>query len=215
MAHYIEYILNEFILIKTGRILTVNLRIEQKEQTRRKIIRAANLLFSKQGFARINTAAVAAKAGVSHGSIFVHFKGRDELIAAVIEEFGRSTARHMHELAESQASLRAILAAHLGCIRHNEPFYSQLIREYSSLPHRAQMEVVALQSVISHHVYLAAEIEVRAKSIKPIAPDLLFNTWIALVNYYLANRDLFATRGSVIDENGKKLLDHFLDLVSL
>jgi AcrR family transcriptional regulator len=193
----------------------MNVRIEQKEQTRRKIVRAANVLFSKQGFVRVNTAAVAAKAGVSHGSIFAHFESRDELIAAVIEEFERSTARHMHELAESQASLRAILAAHLECIRQNELFYSQLIREYSSLPHQAQMEVVALQSVISHHVYLAAEIEVREKSIKPIAPDLLFNTWLALVNYYLANRDLFATHGSVIDENGKKLLDHFLDLVSL
>ena len=193
----------------------MNKRTTQKEQTRIAILNAAQDLFSKKGFGCVTTIEVARKAQVSHGSIFAHFSNRDELIIAAIERFGNFTVGRMHELAEKQESLRLILDAHVQCLLENEGFYSHLVRECPVLPHRAYLLVIAIQAGISHHIFLAAQREMQAGTIKSVAPDLLFTTWIGLIHHYLVNPEMFGTTKPILEEYGNKLIDHFLNLLSL
>jgi AcrR family transcriptional regulator len=190
-------------------------RTTQKAHTRITILNAAHELFSIKGFTRVTTLEVAQKAQVSHGSIFAHFANRDELILAAIERFGNLTVGRMHELADKRESLRLILGAHLQCLRENERFYSHLIRECPVLPHRVYFSIIAIQSGISHHIYLAAEREMQAGIIKSVAPDLLFTTWIGLIHHYLMNPEMFGSTKPILEEHGNKLIDHFLHLLSL
>jgi len=118
-------------------------------------------------------------------------------------------------MAEAGGSLQAMLRAHLQCLEENELFYSHLIRDLYGLPPQAQLHVIAIQSGISYHIFMAAETEVRNGKIKPIAPDLLFNTWIGLIHHYLINRELFITGGSIIETYGKKLIGHFINLITI
>jgi AcrR family transcriptional regulator len=193
----------------------MNKRTTQKEQTRITILNLAQDLFSKKGFVCVTTIEIAQKAQVSHGSIFAHFSNRDELIIAAIERFGNSTVGRMHELADKRKSLRLVLDAHMQCLLENERFYSNLIRECSILPHRAYLLVIAIQAGISHHIFLAAQREMQEGKIKSIAPDLLFVTWIGLIHHYLVNQEMFGTTKPILEEYGAKLLEHFLNLLSL
>ncbi|MBB4632117.1 TetR/AcrR family transcriptional regulator [Sphingosinicella soli] len=60
-------------------------------ETRQRVLEAANLLFSTQGFAKTGTADIARAADVSEGSIFYHFGSKRSLL----EELGRMYGERM------------------------------------------------------------------------------------------------------------------------
>lgn len=61
-------------------------RAEQKEDTRERIRRAAWELFSTQGFEQTTTKAIAERAGVAGGTIFVHARDKDDILFLVMHD---------------------------------------------------------------------------------------------------------------------------------
>jgi len=120
---------------------------------------------------------VANAAGVSHGTVFAHFKTQEALISAVIEETGMKMARWTHELASQSGGLREVLNAHLDGIREFEAFYTHLVIETRSLPIITRETLISIQSAISFHISLAAQREIDNGAILNMPISLLFNTW--------------------------------------
>jgi len=195
-------------------VLSAISRKEQKQQTREKLLRVAFRQFSKGGLTTTRTLDIARKAGVAHGTIFVHFPTREALLVRVIEEFGEKVTRRMHDLAHKGQGVKNVLKAHLNGLAEYEAFYTNLIIERHNLPKEARDTLLAIQSAISFHLFEAAQREMEAGTIKRIPTHLLFNTWIGLVHHYLINRDLFAPGESVISRYGQELLSHFMALVT-
>ena len=191
----------------------MNKRDLQKERTRTKILEAAFAEFGKNGILAARTDDVAKAAGVSHGSVFSHFDSQDALICAVIWEFGRKIAHRTHDLAGGQEGLRSVLNAHLQGIAECEDFYFRLVTESSLLPADCRDCFVMMQSAISLHLSEAATRETELGFLRPMPLHLLFNTWIGLVHYYIANRELFAPGQSVVKRYREELVRHFMDLI--
>jgi AcrR family transcriptional regulator len=189
-------------------------REAQKRETWRRILDAAIRVFSRDGILAATTAAVAAEAGVAHGSVFVHFESKEGLIVASIQDFGEAVSLRLHELARAGARTREVLGAHLEAIREREDFYARLVVEAPLLPDEARTSLVLIQSAISFHLSPAFEADRAAGRIKAMSLHLLFNTWLGLVHYYLANGELFAPGASVIERRGSELLGHFMSLIS-
>ena len=193
----------------------MNKRDLQKEKTRYRILDAAFREFGKNGILSTRTSDVARAAGVSHGSVFAHFESQEALICAVIWEFGQRIAHRTHSLAAGQSGLRDVLGAHLKGIAEYEDFYFRLVTESALLPAGCRDCFVMVQSAISLHLNEAAKRETELGIIRPMPLHLLFNTWIGLVHYYLANRKLFAPGKSVVARCGEELIEHFMGLVKV
>jgi AcrR family transcriptional regulator len=207
-VYYNEYILTELLLImKTLR------RIEQKEQTRRNLIKTSLHVFSDQGITSTKTAELAKHAKVSHGTIFLHFPKREDLIFAVMNEFGDQLAFKFDEAAKDSKGVAGILKAHLQTLGEFEGFYTHLIKEICYLPDKVKSRLFILQSSISHRINIEAQKEMAAGKIKNIDRPMLFNTWIALLHYYITNKEIFSPNQSVISSVGDDLLKHFLNLI--
>lgn len=189
-------------------------RQERKERTRRILLKAALEQFARTGLVATRTLDIARRAGVSHGTIFVHFATREALVAAVIDEFGKRVAKRMHELASEGRGVKEVLKAHLRGLSEFEPFYARLVTEGPLLPQEAGSALIAIQSAISLHLNQAAEREMDAGAVRQIPAHLMFNTWVGLVHYYLANREAFAPRESVLEKHGGELVEHFMNLIS-
>jgi AcrR family transcriptional regulator len=189
-------------------------RAAQKRDTRQRILDAAIRVFARDGILASTTAAIAKEAGVAHGSVFVHFGSQESLIIAAIQDFGKTVSLRLHELIQGGAGTREVLEAHMRGIREYENFYARLVVEAPLLPDDAKTSLVLIQSTISFHLSPAIEADRAAGRIKAMPLPLLFNTWIGLVHYYLANRELFAPGASVIDRRGPELLEHFMSLIS-
>src|ERR1051325_7729149 len=61
-------------------------RVENKENTRRAILRAALDLFAEKGFYRTTTKAISKKAGIAEGTLFNYFETKEDLAVYFFEE---------------------------------------------------------------------------------------------------------------------------------
>lgn len=205
---------NEYILNELG-VNDMNKRQEQKAKTREHIIQIAFDEFSKNGLTNTPTADIAAAAKVSHGTIFAHFPTREILLDAVIEEFGMRITRRLHELVDETCGMREILEAHLKGIAEYEDFYIRLISEAPLLQEGSRNTLIMIQSAISFHLTQVAEREQSNLRIKKMPLNLMFNTWIGLIHYYLINQDMFAPGKSVVSTYGEMWIQHFINLISV
>ena len=188
-------------------------RKERKDATQRRLVGAALDFFAARGFANANTADFAKAAEVSHGTVFLHFPTREALVLRVLDAFGDRLAAALKAAMQREMSFEGVLRAHLAVLRDDERFYARLVQEGQLLPMKARSMLFILHASVSHRMKLAAEAEASAGTMRKIAPHLLFNTWIALLHYYIANRDVFAPGASVLEAKGDELAAHILDLV--
>ncbi len=188
-------------------------RAEQKEITRQRLIEAAMQLFATKGILATSTADVAEAISMSHGSVFLHFPTRDDLVNAVIDEFGKILSIEFQKSVDQDSGLHQVLKAHLRALQQFEDFYSRLVIESPLLSLKVRGTLFMLQSAISHGIFMAVKQGQKSGTIRHIKRHLLFNTWISLIHYYLANKDLFAPQKSVIEEKGDELIRHYMSLV--
>lgn len=181
----------------------------QKQETRRRLIDAAYKVICGKGIMNTRVSDIARAAGVSHGTVFVHFASLEELIAEVVAEYGGRIARRTHELASQSATFEDLLRAHLAGIGEYEPFYTRLVIENRLLPQAVRDVWIGIQSAISFHFSQLAERELPGAD-----TALLFNTWMGLVHYYLVNGDLFAPEGRVIPRYADTLVDFYMKLAT-
>jgi AcrR family transcriptional regulator len=188
-------------------------RKEQKDATQRRLVEVGLDFFAARGFANSNTADFAKAAGVSHGAVFLHFPTRVALVLRVLDVFGDRLSAALKEAMRGEASFEGALRAHLGVLRDYEPFYARLVQEGPLLPVKARSLLFILNASVSHRLKGVAEAEAAAGTMRKVAPHLLFNSWLALLHYYLANRDVFAPNDSVLAAKGDELVAHFVNLV--
>jgi AcrR family transcriptional regulator len=62
-----------------------NRRVAQGAATRRQLVEVATRLFAEQGYEETSTEQVLRETGVSRGSLYHHFDGKDRLFEAVVE----------------------------------------------------------------------------------------------------------------------------------
>lgn len=188
-------------------------RQEQKEITRQRIIDTAFRVYAVKGFST-TTNIIAQEAGISHGTIFVHFPTKEILQHYVLEQFASEVGNELHNLSTTSEDISELLYAHIGILQKYEAFYKKLILEIAILPSETKEILVSLQSTMSWHFSLVVERLQKFRLIKDIPLHMLFNTWIALVHYYLQNSDLFAPDTSVLERYSNELVSTFVTLIS-
>ncbi|MEW2359378.1 TetR/AcrR family transcriptional regulator [Spirillospora sp. NPDC029432] len=94
-------------------------RVEQRERTRRTLLRTGRSLFAARGYGGVGLAEIVEAAGVTKGALYHHFDGKAALFRAVLEEVQREVgdavarAADVHEDSWTRltAGCRAFLAA--------------------------------------------------------------------------------------------------------
>ncbi|MDD3173034.1 MAG: TetR/AcrR family transcriptional regulator [Herbinix sp.] len=185
----------------------------QKENTRKKIIETAYRIFSEKGFS-VATSVIAKEAGVSHGSIFVHFPTLNDLLVCLVSEFGDKMGESLHLLAKKD-SIENLLAEHLNVLEEYEAFYFRLISEINLLPNEAKSTFVIIQSKVAFHFSNIMEREIKKGVIKKLPTHMMFNTWIGLVHYYMLNKEFFSRPNeSVLHRYKGELLSNYMNLIN-
>lgn len=195
--------------------MSENKRQQQKILTRNRLIEVAIDQFGKNGITATRTADIAKEAGVSHGTLFAHFPTQEKLLVSVIEEFGNRVAQRLHQLIDTGSNFFEVLEAHINLIVEFEAFYTRVIIERRLLPKSVTDTYIMIQSTISFHIGITAESEIKKGNIRKIPIQLIYNTWIGLIHYYLTNGDLFSPDDSVLKRYKDLLLNHYKNLIKI
>lgn len=88
------------------------------DESRRRILDAAEQLFAERGFDRTSFVDIAQRSGISRGSIPWHFKNKDGLVVAVLERaMDRYMGREHYDAMPSLPSLGQVLADYAAWVR--------------------------------------------------------------------------------------------------
>lgn len=90
-----------------------NRRIAQGVATRRQLVEVATRLFAEQGYEDTSTEQVLRETGVSRGSLYHHFDGKERLFEAVVEHVEEGIAGQLMEVVGRHRDPVKILRA--GC----------------------------------------------------------------------------------------------------
>ena len=94
-------------------------RRNRAERTRRRILEAAGHCFASSGYAKTTVEAIAARAGVSKGIVYHHYRGKEQILERVLEETiseWSSVSQLDEELARGGAVLEAIAQVHRNAV---------------------------------------------------------------------------------------------------
>lgn len=191
----------------------MNSRSEQKKATKDKILQAARELFAIYGISNCSTAEIARKAKVSHGTIFAHFKTRDDLLVKLIFDSFKIIAERMKSDPSRDSSLKESLHIHLNGIKENESFYTEIIREKHLLPEEAQSAILLAQSTIASMLIREIEKSIQQQTTKQLEPVFIINAWFALIHHYLLDSKSFVPGGSMIETKGTEIVQNFLEMI--
>jgi len=135
---------------------------EHKEQARQRLVEGGARLAKKRGFAAAGVDDLASAAGVTSGSVYKHFGGKSELLAAIIaSELGRSAARFASVPAGDLPKLDNALAAYLSPEHVDHPESGCALPSLAADVARAGSEVrqafedglLAVQAELKRHLH--------------------------------------------------------------
>ena len=89
----------------------MNKNVERGRATRAHVIEVATRLFAEHGYDGTSIETVQAAAGISRGSLYHHFPGKEALFWAVMEDVGARIARQEEAIARDAPDRVAILRA--------------------------------------------------------------------------------------------------------
>ena len=107
----------------------MNKNVERGLATRAHVIEVATRLFAEHGYDGTSIEAVQAGSGVSRGSLYHHFPGKEALFLAVLEDVGARVAQQGEEAArDAKDPVAALRAGGLAWIRlAGDPVVRQII----------------------------------------------------------------------------------------
>lgn len=122
-----------------------------EEKTRRSdLIAVASRLFKEQGYERTTVRDLAQAVGMQSGSLFYHFRTKEEMLVAVmaagIADLTDRLAEALAPIQSTDAKLRTLFRVHLDTLLNNDKgALSVLLYEWPSLSDKARAELVLLR----------------------------------------------------------------------
>jgi AcrR family transcriptional regulator len=194
-----------------------SLRARIREATVQEILAAAEEVFSDAGLHAAHMGTIAAKAGVSVGTLYNHFEDREALLAGLLE------ARHAELIGKLDAALgagadrplrerlRAILGAFASHCEAHRKFVNIVVqrevgRYQQTYPQAWAKKTDAMRNV---HERIEAEMRrgVKERALRPEAADLATTFFLGMMRALII-RDM-GTPGGDMARDHERLLDAF------
>jgi len=104
------------------------------EWRHQEVIEAACRIFARQGYAATNVEDIAREAGIAKGTIYLYFKSKEEVFAAVLardlEVLTNKTIEGMSAKTTFAGQLKVYLELRLAYIQHNQDFLKVYFSEF-------------------------------------------------------------------------------------
>ncbi|SFX03286.1 transcriptional regulator, TetR family [Pseudomonas sp. NFACC49-2] len=127
-------------------------QLTDPDSARGKLLQTAAHLFRNKGFERTTVRDLASAVGIQSGSIFHHFKSKDEILRAVMEETIRYNTALMRAALAEAGNVREQVLALIRCelqsiMGGTGEAMAVLVYEWRSLSEQGQKQVLALRDI--------------------------------------------------------------------
>jgi AcrR family transcriptional regulator len=126
-------------------------RIIAKHVTRERLLEVAEATFISSNF-QASTALIAKNAFIAHGTIFFHFKNRDDLVLAVVKRLVLRLTDNLYRIYRDCESLETFLTQHFTMVQKEWSLFKALFSGFSNFSGDTKQEIICLLSVINYYL---------------------------------------------------------------
>ena len=189
-----------------------DLTLSKGERTRIDLIEAAFKLFARQGFHGTSMRQIAEEAGLTVGSIYNHFPGKNDIFLAVILAY--------HPLTKLSLLSREMEGEEVEELIRN--LFRQLTDELQATPGLLNLALVEFVEMEGQHIptlmetfwpemmALVQRLAANEEQLRPIPPFAMFRAFVGMVIAYLLTAEVLRPWLNNID--GLGTLDDFIDI---
>jgi TetR/AcrR family fatty acid metabolism transcriptional regulator len=157
----------------------------ETQDTKERIRRAAVHVFSREGFDRTSVKSIAEEAGVAVGTIYNHFRDKDDLLISIFEEEFDQRMTFLEELRRARLPVRdqvqRLLEDHFGRAREHKDLAELLLYERFHRGGRLQKRIVPLQREIVERIAEILRAGIDEGWIRPCHPKVVAQALFDLV----------------------------------
>ncbi|MBN1657788.1 MAG: TetR/AcrR family transcriptional regulator [Anaerolineae bacterium] len=171
-------------------------REQQKEARRKQILKSALATFSEKGFNAANVSDVAARAGVSQGTIYWYFESKEELLMqallSIFDEMGEGALDAVMQCETAADKVRALGRIMVGVMAQIEGVFPLFMEYWASSARREEVGEIWGSILVEYKDLIVGIIEqgIRRGEFRPVDADRL--VWAMLAAYDgLAAYDMF------------------------
>jgi AcrR family transcriptional regulator len=162
------------------------------DDTHQRILQAAAQVFAEKGYARATTRALAAAAGVNEVTLFRHFGSKQNLFAAVIEQFGGpavTTALEAQLTGDCSQDLRIMGIHLLNLLLERGDVLRLMLCEASHFP---EVQAVMVQNPRKIRRMLASYIarQIEQGRLRPLHPEAAAQAFTGMLFAYAIARGM-------------------------
>ena len=177
------------------------------DERRQEIIRAAMEVFARNGFGGSTTREIAENAGISEAMIYSHFRNKQELYAAIIDEKLQESEPLYYPLdamrnKDDPRVFTTIVENYLR--RHSEDTTFLRLLLFSALEGHELASMFVAGPVRKFFEFLAEYIGERIEegAFKPVNPEISSRCLLGMVHYFVLVREIFGDDTlKVVDQN--------------
>ena len=165
------------------------------EFRRKDIIGAALACFSEIGFSETNMEDIRQRSGASMGSIYHHFRSKEQLAAEVyiegIRVYQQELLRCLKACKDPQEAVRALISQHLVWVRDNAEWSSYLFQKrHSVFMDSAEEQIAAMNSEFGRSLMQFFQDHIATGAIKGLPVDIMasvvFGPCMEFTRHYLS-----------------------------
>ncbi|MBN1138174.1 MAG: TetR/AcrR family transcriptional regulator [Anaerolineae bacterium] len=165
----------------------VSKREQLRTERRRQIVKAALAVFAEKGFNAANVSDVAARAGVSQGTIYWYFESKEDLLTQALrtffDDFGQGTTSALAQCPTATDKLRALGRAMVDFAEEAEGLFTLFLEYWASSPRRAEAGRLWTGVLVEYKDLVVGIVEqgVASGEFKPVDADSL--VWAMMAAY--------------------------------
>ncbi len=184
-------------------------RDDAKLQTRNNILLKATELFLAKGVQKTSTQEIAKAAGVAHGSIFVHYYSRENLVVEVLYNEIKGIVRELSVFEKEHHQPLQLLDKYIELFNQKEDVFYILYHELDYLHPDIKIEVIPMETMIRNCLYLSLNAQGMLSQWSPEEIGAKMEAFFSLIFYYICMRDVYGKRNEVILKKKERIIDHF------
>jgi AcrR family transcriptional regulator len=159
----------------------------KQQAVRDQILRTAADLFRERGFPATTLDDIARPLGMSKASIYTHFRGKEEILAAISQETIESFTRELNLVLGSDLSpedkLRRIVRQHVRFVIANRSFLTVFFSEETNLPARSARALAARKDRYDKGVESVIADGIRRGVFRDVPPRLVVFGLLGMLNW--------------------------------
>jgi AcrR family transcriptional regulator len=183
----------------------MGIRSESKQKTHDLILRKTALLLDKRGFLNVSSKRIAKECNVSQGSIFLHFKSKENLLNTILLTNIVNLETKLKDSLLPELKCDTFLKKYLDIIIVNESFLSRAYMDLPYLPEKLSKNLISLETTTKNLFF--ENIRYNKKNKFSIVDSFIsIDAFFSQIQKNLLEKEKFTKSNSILRERRGKIL---------